>query len=357
MEERRFNLAAFNVHVGAQAKERPAIRQALVRGLKEYHEHRFGYDRHGAETVLLLSDRMSVPYIYGFGLRRILNDRRLSVGVKRASAEFAIDILDYPTEMGVPYDLIGALSFLLRHGGLDVRRLRYALVASAHDPHPFRALDKSGATGFFARLLTTDDMPKSERLFWAHSLLARHDEPAGAAELIHLLLGDDRFAPSDRLELARAWVHARQPRLVVPLPAPDHYPHANFIAARMPFWVEHAPSWPTLAMARYGLVWMARLGDDPLTLARTYVAYRGSFAEQFHAAVADILTEHRASLSIEEVREVVDQGACISGSAPARRRFYRLGADLYGSSYLERATEDTADSVRQWAARQLEVEK
>jgi hypothetical protein len=54
------------------------------------------------------------------------------------------------------------------------------------------------------------------------------------------------------------------------------------------------------------------------------------------------------------VRRVVERGITITGSGPTRRKFYRLGADLFGDTYLTRATEDAAGSVRQWAARQLQ---
>jgi hypothetical protein len=107
-------------------------------------------------------------------------------------------------------------------------------------------------------------------------------------------------------------------------------------------------------MIRRGLIWLARLGDNPLTLAQRYITYRDSFAEHAHAAVADILLEYHAGIPQADIERVIEQGIGISGSVPTRRRFYRLGAELFGSEYLWRATGDTANSVRQWAVKQLQ---
>jgi hypothetical protein len=126
------------------------------------------------------------------------------------------------------------------------------------------------------------------------------------------------------------------------------------VAEHFPFWVEHSPSWPTPKMVHLGVVWLARLGDDPLELARTYLAYYGSYRDQIHGAVADILSEHAATLPPEQVQQLIEEGLTLSGESSTRRRFYQLGADLFGEEYVTRATADTASRVRQWAARRMQ---
>jgi hypothetical protein len=197
-------------------------------------------------------------------------------------------------------------------------------------------------------------MPPEERAFWAHSLINRHQDQPGAADLINYLLGSEELPQDLRVELCWAWIHFRQPRLAVEAPAPDGTDRGRFVSEHLPFWIAHAPSWPTLHMVRLGLVWLPRLGEDPVELAETYVEYRNAFAEQMHAAVAEIIAEHHASMPDDAVRRVLEHGIAISGSGPTRRRFYRLGADLFGEQYLTRATADAAGSVRQWASRQLQ---
>lgn len=358
--ERRFDLASFYERVEAAPKERNALRQALVRGLKDYFESVYGYDRYGAETIFHLEERLGVPYIYGYAAWRALHDRRLSDATKLAVSKRALDIIEYGTDSGLPYGLYAILLFLLQHGQLLLDDLRYALVVSAGEYHPFRGLDRAETVDMYRRLLAYDDMPVVERVFWGHSLLARHQDEAGAAEMINLLLGDEAIPGDQRREVARAWINFRQPRLTVEVPRSPGSPRGDFVADHLGFWIAHAPSWPSTVMVRLGLVWLARLGQgshqgwDPLELATTYMAYRDTFAEQLHAAVADIIAEHHASMPTPQVRQLIEQGITMGGSIPTRRRFYRLGTDLFGPQYLERATTDTANSVRQWAARQLQ---
>jgi hypothetical protein len=350
--EHAFDVAAFYARVGASVKERNALRQDLVRGLKDYYEAAYGYDRYGAETIFMVPERMSEPYVYGFALLRIIHDRRLSVEVRSAAAEFAIESVAYGQDQGLPYAFFAALDFLAANHALKTEEFRYALVASAGEYNPFRGLDKAGCVRLFKALLGAD-MEPAERLFWGHSLIARHQDQPGTPDFINLLLGDDRFAVEQRVELSRSWIHFRQPHIPVDLPEPGPSFGETFVAEHMPFWVAHAPSWPTATMVRLGLVWLARLGEDALALGEAYIDYRNTYADQVQAGVAEILFEHRANIATDRLRALIERGAT-AGSISTRRKFYRLGADVFGPSYLERATEDAAGSVRQWALRQLQ---
>ena len=78
MEERPFDAAAFYARVGATPREQAALRQDVVRGLKDYFVHLYGYDRYGAETVFLVPEWMGHPYTFGFALLRLLHDRRIT---------------------------------------------------------------------------------------------------------------------------------------------------------------------------------------------------------------------------------------------------------------------------------------
>ncbi len=347
----RFDLAVYCARVGATSRECGIIRQDIVRGLKEYFEAAYGYDRFGAETIFMVPERLTEPYVYGFALLRILHDRRLSENVKSAAAEIALDCIRYGEDQGLPYGLFAALEFLAGTNHLTLPDLRYALVVSAAEYNPFRGLEKSIFLRFFTWLLENNELPVIERLFWAHSLIARHQDQAGSTELINLLAANSHLSVALRLELCQAWIHFRQPRLEVEIPAARGAFRADFVAEHMPFWVAHAPSWPTASMMRLGLIWLARLGIDPLTLAETYVDYRSTYADQVHASVAEILAEHHAAMPEERVRRLVELGST-SGSISTRRKFYRLGADLFGSAYLDLAANDPANSVRQWALRQ-----
>jgi len=350
---RAFELASFYAQIRAPKKEHAALRQDLVRGLKDYYESLYGYDKYGAETIFRVRERMGQPHAYGFAVLRILHDRRISEGTKVAAAQRALEVIDYGADGGLPFGLYAVLHFLAQRG-LSLTDLRYGLVVSAGEQEPFRGLDKPTMVEFLRYLVTHGELPGVERLFWGHSLVARHGDATGANELINALVGSGELPLSGRIELCQAWINFRQPRLAVDIPQVGDDRRSIFVFEHLPFWVAHMPSWPSLHMARLALIWLARLEGDPAALAETYLAYRDTFAEQLHGAVADIIAEHRDRISEAQVRRLIERGIGIAGSSPTRRRFYRLGSDLFGQEYLQRATEDTANSVRQWAVRQLQ---
>jgi hypothetical protein len=349
---RTFELADFCARVGATTKESNVLRQDLVRGLKDYYEALYGYDRYGAETIFMIPERMSQPYIFGFGCRRVLHDRRLSSATKVATANLALDMVLYGSDSGIPFTFFGILAFLAAAHRLSEQDLRYALVVSAGEAAPSRGLEKSEYLEFFRHLLHLESMPAVERLFWSHSLIARHQDGPGGAETINLVMSDERFLLEDRFELCAAWLRFRQPRLPVLLPPREGSFRGEFVAEHMPFWIAHSPSWPLPMMVRLGLVWLARLGADPMRLCEEYITYSDSFSDQVRTAVAEIVAEHHAAMPSAGLKGVIEKGIAISGSSPIRRKFYHLGTTLFGPEYLERATSDSSNSVRQWAARQ-----
>ncbi|MGH2409950.1 MAG: hypothetical protein ACRDGS_06210 [Chloroflexota bacterium] len=353
MDERAFDLATFCDRVGATPKERSALRQDLVRGLKDYYESHYGYDRYGAETVFMVQERMGQPYIYGFGLLRVLRDRRITPEVKIAAAETALDVVEYGADMGIPFGFFEALRFLGAYQALSLADLRYALTVTAGEQNPLQGLDRAVTQGFFDVLLARTDLPETERLFWSHSLLARHPDLGGASALINLVMGNDDLSIVGRLELCHAWMYFRQPKLTVETPY-GNGERGVFVSDHMGFWVAHMPSWPSAAMMKLALIWRARLGENPSKLAERYVHYRDTYAAYVLAGVADVLAEFHNEIPKVSLISVIEVGVEVT-TAVTRRRYYRLGAELLRGDYLERATRDTASSVRQWA--NLELQK
>jgi hypothetical protein len=346
-----FDLEAFYAWVEATARERGVLRQDLVRGLKDYYQSLYGYDRYGAETAFLVAERMIVPYVFGFGVQRILADRRVGIGCKIRTAQRALAVSEYGQDQGVPYGLYAAVLFLATHDALTTEDLRYALTLTGYDDRSFQGMDRHAMASFLEVVLGDERMPPAERAFWAHTLVARHHFDTGADAIINVVLGSQVLGPAFRRELAWAWVHQRQPHLDVPIPESGGSPRGLFVAQHLPFWVAHMPSMATYRMMRLGLVWLSRLGEDPEALAEVFLAENGSYVEQFQYAVADILAEHSGALGAERVQRFVEQGLARASSAPVRRKFYSLGSELLGDEYLARASLDPAGSVRQWASR------
>ena len=348
---RTFDLATLCAHMQATPKESNALRQDFVRGLKDYYEATYGYDRYGAETIFMVPERMSEPYIFGFACRRVLHDRRISSSTKIATAALGLDMVVYGSDGGIPYAFFGIVAFLAAEGHLSAQELRYSLVVSAGETGPFKGLEKSEYLQFFRYMLGYEETPPVERLFWSHSLIARHQEGLGTADLINLTLGDERFALEDRRELCTAWLRFRQPRFPVDVPGANGGFRSAFIAEHMPFWIAHSPSWPLPSMVRLALVWLPRLGSDPAALCEQYIGYSDTFADQIRSAIGDIIAESYGSMTTAQIKSIIEQGIAISGSSPVRRKFYGLGTAILGPEYLERAISDSASSVRQWAVR------
>lgn len=352
-----FDIESFYARVDASARERSLLRQSLVRGLKDWYLHLYGYDRHGAETAFLLPERMSDPHVFGFAMLRILRDRRVSDATKVRVAEWTLEIAEFESDLGPPYGLVEALVFLTVRDLLPASDLRYALLISAVHENPFSGVDATTARRFMQHLVDRADIPPAERAFWAHTLLIRHREGMRAAPLIDVVLGSESLPGTLRTELCWAWINERQPRLEVPAPPADDSYKARFVADHLPFWVAHMRSWPNPPMVRRALLWLSRLGEDPVALAQVFLAASNPPDEQILGAVSDIIAEHHASMPSATVKELIDEGLRLPGSIPSRRRFYRLGAELLGAEYLEKAVDDSAGSVRQWAARQLQKER
>lgn len=349
MEE--LDLEAFYAWVEASARERAALRQDLVRGLKDYYQSLYGYDRYGAETAFLVAERMCVPHTYGFAVLRALADKRLSEACKIRVAERALAVAEYGQDDGTPHGLYLALLFLAEHGALTTADLRYGLTVTCYEHRPFAGMDRHSMADFLRLLLESEEMPPEERVFWAHSLIARHVEDTGAEALVNAALGEKSVPTELRRELAWAWVYRRQPHLDVPIPLSRGAVRDVFVAEHLPFWVAHMPSRSSHRMVRFGLLWLGRLGEDPETLIDVFLEPARPDAEQFQYAVADIIAEHADALAAERVQAFVERGLTAAVSAPVRRKFYSLGTSLLGDEYLRRAALDPVSSVRQWASR------
>ncbi|HLJ66209.1 MAG TPA: hypothetical protein VKX16_02465 [Chloroflexota bacterium] len=354
MRDRGFDLGSFCALVGAPVRECVVLRHAMVRGLKDYYRAAYGYDRYGAETVLHIPEKLSQPYIFGFAALQALRDRRISEVTKWAIARYTLDIADYGSDSGLPYGFYAMLELLQERELLSVDDLRYALVLSAGEYNPFRGMEKRSILAFFSGVVSGAEMAPAERAFWGHSLLARHQEGLIMPALVDRVMAQEDIAPNLRQELCRAWINCRQPHLDVAVPAPGATARTEFVGQHMPFWVAYAPSWPEAQMVRRGLVWLVRLGSDPAEVAATYLGHRDAFAEQLQEGAADILDEHWSTIPPRQLRALVEEGIALAGSIALRRRFYTLGATAFGRDYIERATSDTASSVRRWAVRQLQ---
>jgi len=107
-----------------------------------------------------------------------------------------------------------------------------------------------------------------------------------------------------------------------------------------------------LVYRREALFALAGLGEEPLALCQHYLdSARGELhADAINQGVADVLAAYSQQMPLDEVRALVERGVAAS-SAPTRKAFYQLGADLFGEDFASRAADDPAKLVRDWAAK------
>ena len=106
---------------------------------------------------------------------------------------------------------------------------------------------------------------------------------------------------------------------------------------------------------RQAVTALVPLGEDPLTLCTTYLNVKGYNLEPIYLGVADVLRAHQERISPEACRDLIERGLKI-GKVETRKAFYQLGADLFSRDFLERAKNDTAKSIREWATKLLSGE-
>lgn len=104
-------------------------------------------------------------------------------------------------------------------------------------------------------------------------------------------------------------------------------------------------------MERIAMMGLIRAGEDPLAVSQKYLgADRRTPTEALNQGVADVIAAYHAQMPPEAVQALVERGLAL-GQVTVRKAFYALAADLYGPGVWERARQDNAASIRQWAAK------
>ncbi len=108
---------------------------------------------------------------------------------------------------------------------------------------------------------------------------------------------------------------------------------------------------------RLAVVWLARLGKDPLELLKRLLkpnTVRGHGGDHVASGALDLLNERWEKIE-EEVRlELLKKAASLPDTS-VRKRAYILGEKFLGLDFLRQALDDKAKSLREWAEKRLEV--
>ncbi len=109
------------------------------------------------------------------------------------------------------------------------------------------------------------------------------------------------------------------------------------------------------SVRRRAVVWLARLGKDPLELLKRLLkpnTVRGYGGDQVASGALDLLDE-RWELIADELRLSLLRKAADLPDTAVRKRAYILGEKYLGIDFLRQALDDKAKSLREWAEERL----
>jgi hypothetical protein len=111
------------------------------------------------------------------------------------------------------------------------------------------------------------------------------------------------------------------------------------------------------SVRRRAVVWLAKLGRDPLELLNTLLkpnTVRGYGGDHVASGALDLLSEKWEDLEEETRMELLEKAASLPDTS-VRKRAYILGEKNIGREFLEQSLDDKAKSLRHWASDRLQA--
>jgi len=401
-----FDLKEFYKELGIAKKEQGAVTDCLTQGLEHYYRHIYGYDKYGERPAFLIPERMYEPYIFGFGAVEVVRHNSLSLETRLKIIQYTIQQIDATAEYGIPHGLPILISFLAGAGILGPELFRSIMITANFGGPLFDDWDLVEVRWLFDWLIVKADIPEPERIWWLWHMCVNGESPQICKTLSEGLLAHPGLSTKSKRALCDAWltdspaggppaqweamqalmrgdVDAFQAHLAeAGLPPPEVLPSREAIEAEYDSALEALldkddediePSSMPLHLLRHMLVGplgvmpltpgmlkrvaiasLPSLGEDPLKVCKSYLdSDRDYYADAVNQAVAGVIRTYHHRMPEKEIRSLVERGLEIGGVA-TRKTYYQLGTDLFGGDFLERATHDTAKSLREWAAKKTE---
>ena len=111
------------------------------------------------------------------------------------------------------------------------------------------------------------------------------------------------------------------------------------------------------AVRRLAVVWLARLGKDPMELLKRLLkpnTVRGHGGDHVASGALDLLNEQWDTIKEDTRLGLLKKAANLPDTA-VRKRAYILGEKFKGVEFLRQARDDKAKSLREWAEDRLEA--
>lgn len=287
-----FDIAAFFEALEIPEKEHAAIRRCLATGLGNYYLDIYGYNKYGKRPDYLIEDRMSEPYIFGYRAAKILEHKRISKETKLKVCQYALGITNPGLDMGLPYGLCWAWLGNRQDVGAP--------------PAGWRVMDA----------VQTGDMEQVKQFLQSSGIAPEEEDLRPLEELIAGIAEE---------ELGLAFELLRGARFIL---IPDY-------------------------LKRLAVPTLVRFGEDAGEMVEK-LWDSGEFydLDDINNGIADTIRQYRDNLPPDQLRRLVERGLG-HGQATVRKTFYALSTEFYDNQYLERALEDKAKSIQNWAAKKL----
>lgn len=385
-----FDLDQFLYGLEIPNKEHPRIRRAFSQGLGDFYHDIYGYYKYGKQPADHIPERMTEPFVFGYGALAVLQHKSIGDETKLKIVQYALAVMEPDAEDGLPYGLITLVGYLAKAGALPLSLFHYAMLAQEFGGiGVFRrsmwhfGVQREAALALLDWLIAEPETAEDEKLFWAFrwSLQSEMD-PHLVKALANHWLAHDQVSAAAKEEMCWAWLRGRneagtppatwklmsgvmsgdvsqvqqmlqemgvaQSDIPIPVMAePEDEMERMFMPGPHRFMLVPAP------LKRIAIPALARLGQDPLTVVEMF--WDGDYdyyIDAVYGGIADLLREFQAQIAPPALRQWVEKGLAHS-RVNVRKTFHLLARDLYDGEYLPQALEDSAKSLRTWAAKQM----
>ncbi len=348
----------------------------------------------GSESASLTPrDVLRVPRLLGGLAVAVVRHPALSPETKLKVVRYTVGHARHLEDNGTPHGLTVLLSFLAGAGELDVATFTAALKMAEIERALFEEVTLADLQMLTDWLLGQPELDERQRLWWLWYLVGNCGKYQLGQPWMDALLTHPALSTAFKHRLCEAWLSARPPapapqrwraldqalaaelRLDDPpetgAPADldgsllslldsapggadddgDDYMAALGVASHL---MRSALGGYVLIPAyvrRRAVLGLAQTGDDPLAVCQRYLESdpRDDLGT-LNQGVADVLREFHGQVPPDVVSALIERGLKLP-QTKTRQAFYTVAANLYGPHMWQRAQQDNAASVRQWAAK------
>lgn len=399
-----FDLARFYKQNAVPPQEDPLIRDCLQAGLDRYLQEAADFWRPDYSATTMVR-QMTNPAVLGYGVVEILNQSDISPATKAAFVSHTLHLAPPALQMKPPYGLMEMFGFLAQAQAMTLTQLQIAAGMLANG-----TLRVTGQVGWFEGaslprlkalidwIAAHDEVSQAEKLWWAWSMPLQIDNQATLGKaLARHWLAQTGLEVKTRQALCRVWALPRpgqqagkqplgwqlakmsqlgdkeglQALLNNPPAEPEELVYTAENALNQALgdlthpdvqrWLimsrDSSEMRPPAYLARLAVLWSVRLGES-LEFAADYYWERDTpilaHQDALHAGLADALLEFRDQVTEAQARAWVERGIQ-HRRGQTRRPWYEAAAELFGPVYVQRALQDSAETIRTWAAKRLKT--